>query len=156
SIRARSRAFRRARSLLGPFRFGDELAQVLEIFGAHGFVLQQLRKQRTKIVAEEPAQERLDQRLTNALAFDGRRVDDRAAAVRDALDRAFLLEPVDDRLDGRIGDAALGADALVEFWSGQLAVAPEVRHYVELELGQPNGHDGVFPGLTSTSVVIAA
>src|SRR5690606_23405760 len=54
----------------------------------------------------------------------------------DALDRALLLEAVDDRLDRRVRDAALGADPLMELRSGELSIAPEVGHHVELELGQ--------------------
>ena len=45
SGRAPSAASRRARSLLGPLGFGDELAQVLELFAAQLLVLEQLREQ---------------------------------------------------------------------------------------------------------------
>ena len=72
SSRAPSAASRRARSFLAPLRFGDELAQVLELFAAQLLVLEQLREQRPQVVAEQPAQERFDERLADALALDDR------------------------------------------------------------------------------------
>src|SRR5690606_37738941 len=111
----------------------EQRSKVLELVVAQLLVLQQLREQRLQVVAEQPAHEGPDHRLADALLLHGRRVVDRAPAARDTLDRTLLLEPVDDRLDRRVRDAALAADPLVQLRRRKPAVAPEVRHHVELE-----------------------
>src|SRR5688500_20367669 len=95
STQTRCRQFRRARSLLAVLGFGDQPPQILELLLAELLVLQELREQRPQVIAEQPPQKRFDERLAHALSFDERRIEDRATAIRNALDRAFLFEAVD-------------------------------------------------------------